>query len=300
VYVPKGGAGHGGERSLSWVDRNGNHTPLEQEPRAYSSPHFSPDGQRVLLQIAEEGESDIWLYDVERETLARQTFDAISSDPVWTPDGGRFTFTSCTGAWHFYWKSAEGGDEKEQLPGLDTQIPRARSWSPDGTRLAYTKTHSESGADIWILSLEEQAASPFLATPANEVRPAFSPDGRWIAYESDESGQREVYLISYPDAGQKHQVSIAGGGIPRWRADGSELFYVSAEGELVAVDIETTPTLQLGAPHPLFELSGRDYDVHPSGRRFLIVRTERDARPGQINVVLNWFEELQRLVPTDP
>ena len=151
----------------------------------------------------------------------------------------------------------------------------------------------------WIFSIDEQAASPFLTTPANEDWPVFSPDGQWIAYESDESGQREVYVTTYPGAERKRQVSIAGGGNPRWRSDGSELFYISEEGVLMAVDVATTPTLQLGAPQPLFELADADYDVHPSGERFLIVRTERPATPGHINVVLNWFEELERLVPTN-
>ena len=302
AYVPIEIAGHGVGRALEWVDRQGNRTPLEQEQRDFSHPRFSPDGRRILLQIAEEGQKDVWLYDVERDTLARQTFDAISGAPIWTPDGARLTFTSYTGTYEFYWKLAEGGEGREQL--LDLQRASSwekwpRSWSPDGMRLAFQDVGSETGADIWILLLDEQLASPFLATSANEDWPVFSPDGQWIVYESDESGQREVYLTDYPGAEHKHKVSIAGGGNPRWKADGSELFYISEEGELMAVTVATTPTLQLGAPHALFELSGRDYDVHPSGEHFLIVSTEREAEPGQINIVLNWFEELKRLVPTD-
>jgi len=243
------------------------------------------------------GSDDIWLHDVERESLARQTLDAISAYPIWTPDGARLTYTSWTGSWHFFWKLAEGGENREQLLEQYSDMPRARSWSPDGTRLAFQKTYPETGADIWIFSIDDREASPFLATPANEDWPVFSPDGQWLAYESDESGQREVYLTTYPGSEHKRQVSIAGGGNPRWRSDGSELFYISEEGVLMAVPVATTPTLQLGAPHPLFELSGCDYDVHPSGERFLIVRTERPATPGHINVVLNWFEELERLVP---
>ena len=298
VYVPIGGAGDGAERALVWVDRQGNRTPLEQEQREFSHPRFSPDGRRILLQIAEEGQKDIWLYDVERESLARQTLDAISFSPVWTPDGARLTFTAWTGSYHLFWKLAEGGENREQLLEQHSELPRARSWSPDGTRLAFQKIYPETGADIWIFSMDEREASPFLATPANEDWPVFSADGQWIAYESDESGQREVYLTTYPGSEHKRQVSIAGGGDPRWRSDGSELFYISEAGVLMAVPVATTPTLRLGAPLPLFELSGREYDVHPSGERFLIVRTERQATPGHINVVLNWFEELKRLVPT--
>lgn len=299
VYVPIGGAGGGAARALVWVDREGNRTPLEQAQRDFSQPRISPDGRRILLQIAEEGQTDIWLYDIERDTLSRQTLDAISTDPIWTPDGARLTFTSYRGSYRLFSKLVEGGENREQLSERDSMLPRARSWSPDGTRLAYQKIFPETGADIWILSIDEQAASPFLVTPANEDWPVFSPDGQWIAYESDESGQREVYLTAYPGAARKRQVSIAGGGNPRWRSDGSELFYISEDGELMAVAVATTPTLQLGAPHPLFELADADYDVHPSGERFLIVDTVRPATPGHINVVLNWFEELERLVPTD-
>ena len=309
VYVPAEGLGSAAEGTLELADREGNMESLLPEARVYSQPRFSPDGRQILLRITESGNRDIWLYDLARRAMSRQTFDIRElfrdrdNPAVWTPDGTRFAFAAFGGKFRdIHWKQVGGGVESDALLETETnEFPR--SWSPDGDVLAFQRRNGDTGSDIWTLSLEGHEVSPFLVTRANEVRPEFSPDGAWIAYESDVSGDFEIYLISYPSADRHHQVSVRGGGRPRWAHSGDELFYVARDGTLMVVPVDSSTAVNLGRPRPLFELDSLDYDVHPDGDRFLVVNREGDAggrtSVGQMNVVLNWFEELKRLVPTD-
>jgi serine/threonine-protein kinase len=301
VYVPGGVAGT--QRKLVWVSRNGTEQPLAAPARYDAYPRISPDGHRVALV----NDGQIWLYDLARETSTRLTFEGASNVfPVWTPDGKRIAFASIKeGPLNIYWQRADGSGGLERLTTSDhVQFPL--SWSPDGQLLAFTDFSPTTAADIWVLRTGDRKAQPFLQTPAREGAPQFSPDGRWLAYSSDESGRREVYAQPYPGPGGKYLISTEGGGEPVWNRNGRELFYRSGD-KMMSVEITTQPSFTAGKPKLLFErpydLSGGtfpNYDVSPDGQRFLMVKPvePEQAGPTQINVVLNWTEELKRLVPT--
>jgi hypothetical protein len=300
VYVP--GGVQGAERKLVWVDRNGAEQPFTAPIRAYESPRFSPDGQRIAVVT----DGQIWLYDLSRETLTRFTFDGnTNSRPVWTPDGKRIAFYSTKdGPLNLYWQLADGSGGLEKLATSDfINVPD--SFSPDGQLLAFHEANPKSGEDIIVLRLTDRKVQPFLRTPFNEADPRFSPDGRWIAYMSDESGRSEIYVQPYPGPGGKWQISTDGGTEPVWNRNGRELFYRNGN-RMMAVEITTQPNFALGNPRVLFEgpyvlatVPISNYDVSPDGRRFLMVKPTEQAQaaPTQINVVLNWFEELKRRVP---
>jgi eukaryotic-like serine/threonine-protein kinase len=300
VYVPGGIQGAG--RKLVWVDRNGAEQPFAAPAHAYESPRLSPDGQRMAVVA----DSQIWLYDLSRETLTRLTFEGnTNSRAVWTPDGKRIAFYSTKdGQLNLFWQLADGSGSLEKLATSDfINVPV--SFSPDGQLLAFHEANPTTGEDILVLRLSDRKVQPFLRTSFNEADPRFSPDGRWIAYMSDESGHSEIYVQPYPGPGGKWQISTDGGTEPVWNRNGQELFYRNGN-KMMAVEITTQPSFALGKPRMLFEgpyvlatVPVSNYDVSPDGRRFLMVKpTEQtQAVPTQINVVLNWFEELKRRVP---
>jgi serine/threonine-protein kinase len=291
------------QRKLEWVSRKGTEQVLGAPAQTYGYPRLSPDGRRVAL----ETEDQIWLYDLARDTLTRFTFEGTNNQsPVWTPDGKRIAFYSNKdGPANIWWQLADGSGGLERLTtNPHAQIPR--SWSPDGQLLAFHENDPTTKKDIWVLRLSDHKTEPFLRTPFNEGGPVFSPDGHWIAYISDESGRPEIYLQPYPGPGGKWQISTDGGNEPAWNRNGRELFYRSGN-KMMAVDVTTQPTFSPGKPKVLFEgqyvavqpgLTGTAYDVSPDGQRFLMVKeSEASISATQINVVLNWFEELKRRAP---
>ncbi len=312
VYVP-GGASEGGSSSLVWVDREGAVEPLGAPPHAYRGPRLSPDGQRLAVEIAGT-KRDIWVYDIARQTLTRLTFEGENQQPQWTPDGKRVTWRSIRDGvpGNLFWKLADGTGAVERLTtGEFRQQPG--SWSPDGQLLAFHQQPSVGSSltsrDIWILPLEgERKPQSILQTQFNELAPVFSPDGHWLAYVSDESGRNEIYVRPFPKVEEgKWQISTDGGVEPRWAPNRRELFYRTGSGrQMMAVDITTEPTFRPGSPRLLFEgnflsgaIGGAFYDVTSDGQRFVMVQLAgQDSEVSQINVVLNWFEELKRLVPT--
>jgi Tol biopolymer transport system component len=300
VYVP--GGVQEAERKLVWVDRNGAEQPFAAPAHAYETPRFSPDGQRIAVAI----DAQIWLYDLSRETSTRFTFEGnANSRPVWTPDGKRIAFFSNKdGPLNLFWQLADGSGGLEKLATSDSlNVPM--SFSPDGQLLAFTEVNPTTGNDILVLRISDRNVQPFLRTPFNEADPRFSPDGRSIAYLSDESGRSEVYVQPYPGPGGKSQVSRDGGTEPVWNRNGRELFYRNGN-KMMAVEITTQPNFALGNPRVLFErpyvlatVPISNYDVSPDGRRFLMVKgDEQPTTATQINVVLNWFEEVKQKVPT--
>jgi eukaryotic-like serine/threonine-protein kinase len=310
VYVS--GGVQAAQLRLVWVSRNGAEQPLVVPERAYFAPRLSPDGRRVAVGIT-ESEFQTWLYDLSRETLTRFTFEgSYNPVPVWTPDGKRIAFESNKeGVPNLFWQLADGSGGLERLNTSEyIQVPM--SWSPDGKLLAFMEVNPTTGVDIWVLRMGDPSAGsgqvrkaqPFLRTPFNEGAPLFSPDGRWLAYISDESGRYEIYVQPYPGPGGKWQISTEGGREPAWNRNGRELFYRNGD-KMMAVDITTQPGFAPGKPRMLFE--GRyelspvqlaNYDVSPDGQRFLMLKPTEKAAPTQINVVLNWFEELKQKVPT--
>jgi Tol biopolymer transport system component/predicted Ser/Thr protein kinase len=303
VYVP--GGVQSIQSKLVWVSRNGEEQPVAAPPSAYMFPRLSPDGKRVAVAIAEQG-IQLWLYDLSRETLTRFTFEGIFNyAPLWTPDGKRIAFESSKeGPLNIFWQLADGGGELERLTTSE-HINAPMSWSLDAQLLAFLEVTPTTGVDIWVLRMSDRKAQPFLRTPFNEGAPRFSPDGRCLAYMSDESGRYETYVQPYPGPGGKWQISTEGGTEPVWNPNGLEMFYRSGD-KMMAVDIATQPGFSAGKPRMLFEgqygpspVPIPNYDVAPDGQRFLMLKPSEQARaPTQINIVLNWFEELKRRVPT--
>jgi Tol biopolymer transport system component len=304
VYIS--GGVQADQRRLVWVTRNGAEQPVAAPGRAYVyPPRLSPDGQRVGVGITEE-ESQVWLYDFSRETLNRFTFEGqVNLNAVWTPDGKWIAIQSNReGPLNIFWQRADGSGGLEHLITSEyNNFPM--TWSPDGQLLAFAEINPTTGYDIWVLRMSDRKALPFIRTPFNESAARFSPDGRWLAYISDESGRWEIYVQPYPGPGGKWQISTEGGTEPTWNRNGRELFYRSGE-KMMAVDIAVQPGFAAGKPKVLFE--GRynaaqgatpNYDVSPDGQRFLMIRPVEQAQsaPTQINVVLNWFEELKQKVP---
>ena len=274
--------------------------------RNYSIPRLSPDGQRIAAHIS--GNSiDVWVYEIAGQTLTRVTFEGSNQFPIWTPDGKRVTFRHTGGgARNIWWKPVDGSGTEEQLTsGEHVQTPQ--SWSPDGQNLIYLDSDPFARDGIWVLPLEgEREAQPFLQTPFRERAAHISPDGHWLVYYSDESGRSEIYVQPFPGPGGKRQISTEGGSSPVWTRDGRELFYRNGN-KMMAVDIQLQPTFNAGKPRLLFEISASfltnpvgAFDVTPDGQRFLMVRLSDQELPAtQLTVVLNWFSELKRLVPTD-
>jgi Tol biopolymer transport system component len=304
AYVPK--AAQSTLLKLVWVNRNGAEQPLAAPARAYVIPRISPDGLRIAVGITER-ESQIWTYDISRRTLTRSTFQGNNNlDAIWTPDGKRIVFTSNRdGQRNLFWQLADGSGGLERLAtSVSLQIPG--SLSADGQFLAYGEVDARTGYDLWVLRLSDRKAQPFLQTRSNESAPQFSPDGHWLAYTSDESGRKEIYVQPYPGPGGKWQISTEGGVEPLWNRNGRELFYRNGK-KMMAVEISTKASFSTGAPKTLFEgeyvllptISTPNYDVSPDGQRFLMLKPAEEAQvPTQINVVLNWFEELKQKVPT--
>ncbi len=309
VYIA--GAETGLDRRLVWVDRDGREGVLAAEPRGYAYPRISPDGSQVALDVRDQ-EDDIWIWDFTRETLRRLTFDP-SSDwyPVWTPDGRHVAFASAReGTQNLFRKAADGTGTVERLTESEN-IQNSYVFSPDGKQLVYRETPPQGGNDLGVHPLDGDGSFvPLLATEFNERNAEISPDGRWLAYQSDASGQFEIYVRPFPNVDEGlRQVSRAGGVKPLWARDGSELFYLDAgSSRLMAVSVRMDASPDFGNPEIVFEESypvafqGRTYDVSPNGERFLMIKAggaDDETPTPELILVLNWFEELKRLVPTN-
>jgi len=307
AYIPPGAVAY--RHTLVWVDRQGREEAINVPPRGYQYFRLSPDGASVALHVR-EAESDIWTWDLARETLARTSFNSSVyapndvGPPVWTPDGTRIAFGHADG--NVYWQAADGSGVPERLTEGAERRLFPRSFSSDGRQLLL----AEAGAAGTIHLLDLEAGSGLQLLPGMSCfNPEVSPDGRWLAYQSSESGRNEVYVRPFPDVNSgRWQISTAGGTGPLWSRDGRELFYLAGAGSIVGVPIDTTTGFAVGRPAVLIEGDyvagpGRTYDVSPDGRRFLMLRDlESDAgEPSshQIILVQNWFEELKRLVPGD-
>jgi serine/threonine-protein kinase len=296
AYVP---GGLDAERSLVWVDRSGAARLVTDKRRAYEDPRLSPDGRKIAVTIKEVA-THIWLYDLERDALMPLT-SGLEEDqaPLWTVDGESVVHRRGLPS-SLFWASADGGASPERLTS-STYDQWPGSWTSDGKTLVYWENSAASGFDVGLLKMDgERTVEPLLQTPANEFAGALSPDGRFLAYVSDESGRPEIYVRAFPDLGKKVQVSNEGGRQPVWARDGREIFYRNGH-RLMAVAVSTESGFHSDRPAVLFErrFSGPlfrnpQYDVASDGRTFLMVEEEF---PTRIHVVLNWFEELENRVP---
>jgi Tol biopolymer transport system component len=304
----------GGTVQLAWFDRAGKPVETIGEPGAYRGVNVSPDGKRIAVHRHDSSGGDIWIFDsARRESMSRFTFDASqdSSMPIWSSDGSRIAFGSLrNGKWGIYQKPANATGREELL--VESDLPSMpMSWSPDGKFIAYWVSDPKTGWDVWVLPLAgDRKPSPFLQSPFNESWPQISPDGKWIAYSSNETGRYEIYVRPFPTGEGKWQISTNGGWFPRWRRDGKELFYMAASslGKIISVKVNPAgPTFEYGDPSELFDsgyinfahgLNYLTYAVSADGQRFLIPRPE-SARSGEIasapiTVVLNWTAGLKK------
>jgi serine/threonine-protein kinase len=307
VYAIAGSGSEGA--SLIWADRQGNTTPLWEQTQNYRNPVLSPDGTRLAVDIESEGNRDIWIYDLGRDVPTRLTFsDGEEGWPVWSPDGEHIYFASDRdgGLPNIYRKAADGSSEAERVQ--ESQRGQApASISPDGKRLLYLENSPDTSVDIWIRPLEgEGQPERVVSTPVFDSGAQFSPDGRWIAYGSNESGTFEVYVLPATGARGKWQISADGGTWPRWSGDGRELFYARQFEEIMSVEVETDGgTIHAGRPRSLFRANlpppgpNNPYVVASDGKRFVLVdqgQRDKTATHEHIEVVLNWFDELERTI----
>jgi len=294
--------------SLRWHDRSGTLTRPGTPPAQYSSPRLSPDQQSVVVAItdAPTAHPDLWVLGLARGTTLRLTSDPFADwFPVWSADGGRLIFGSARFGTTAIFQKAVGGVQEETVleSARAANAVYPNDMSGDGRFLLSVQATSR-GYDLGVLTFAgESQASTFLATPFNEVQGRFSPNARWVAYASDESGRFEVYVRPFPAASGQTQISIAGGMQPEWRHDGKELFYISADGKLTAVPVTTDQVnFSAGAPHALFDIEvpeanppyATDYAVTADGQRFLVNTVVDQQTHPALTVILNWTSGLKK------
>lgn len=292
------------------VDRNGTRRALSLSTSRCRYPSLSPGGEELVLACPGEGAtSDIALGNLETGTFTRWRSEADDHAPIWTPDGAAITYSSDRdGVWSIRTRPADRRGPEEIL--LESEHPLfPSSWSPDGTVLAFQRIHPDTGEDIWMLPLEgERDPYAWLVSPAHESGARFSPDGKWIVYHSRESGAWHVYAEEYDGPGPRIQLSSLDGGWPVWSRNGDELIYLAnPNGMPMVVDIGHGPGLARSRPRPLFEggigalrdRRGAAFDIAPDGESFVVIGPEQSPSGDKILIVLDWFAELQRLVPTE-
>ena len=295
-----------GTAQMAWFDRHGKRAASFGEPAIlFSQPVLSPDGSRVAMAKFDGGNVDLWMYDVVRNVSQRLTSDpALEDSPIWSHHGERLAFASSrAGHYDLYQIAAGGGREELLYASGENKFPT--SWSPDGRYLLYGAQARETAGDIWVLPLDgtsNRAPVPLVHTRANEGGGTFSPDARWIAYVSDESGLSEVYVQPFvlpsssgdSPAGPKVLVSRRGGRRPRWRADGKELFYSAPDGALMSVSVPAGAAFRPGSPQFLFRTPAAWFaEANPAsdGARFLVAVPVEQTAPEPFTVVLNWQAE---------
>jgi serine/threonine-protein kinase len=297
-----------GPALLAWVDRNGRAEPISAEPRRYRHPRVSPDGTRIAVEIDDPSNTDIWVGDARRGAFTRLTGgEDVDSDPIWTPDGKRIVYSSVRGTEGLFWQPADGSGAPEHLVDGSGGI-RAFTWTSSG-ELVYEEL---AGSQIRLLKPGSNAPPRSITVfdapdYFNELLPALSPDGHWLAYQSIESGEAEVYLRPFPDVSSlRRQISVGGGYAPLWSAHGREIYYRSST-DLLAVPVQTAPTLQIGTPEVLFSLAdyvlpgtrGIKYEVSPDGRFLLLKDSGGGRSQDRVLLVQNWFEEISQMVAAD-
>jgi serine/threonine-protein kinase len=310
------------DSSIEWTDRQGKMAPLRATPANWGIIAFAPDGRRLAIDISDGKQRDVWVYEWARDGLSRLTFDPSDDHtPAWTPDSGRIVFASTRAdksTPNIYWQRADGtGDVQRLTESKNPQYPS--SWHPGGKFLAFTELTAQTTSDIMILPMEGDEGSGwkpgkptvFLNSPAGEWEPMFSPDGRWLAYSSSESGGKEVYVRPFPGPGGKWQVSTGGGATPTWSRTRHELFYAAPDGRIMVAPYSLDGNaFRVENPRPWSEgryllngsgvTRGRHFDLHPDGDRLAVARLPEPraaARQDHVTFIFNFFDELRRLAP---
>jgi serine/threonine protein kinase/Tol biopolymer transport system component len=288
---------------LTWFDRSGKPAGTVGMPGSHSNVRLSPDGRRVAADQTDPDERniDIWIHEPARGATTRLTFDpALDQTPVWSPDGKQILFASSRRVgFRLYLKNADGSGPEEEVADLGAGLQvHAWDWSRDDKNVLVRK-----GNELWYLSWPQRVAKPLFQAKWTVRNAQFSPDGRWMAYASNETGSMEIYVSPFPSVNGKWQVSSAGGQEPRWRQDGKELFYLSAEGKMMAAAVTAGTSFEAGSPVSLFQTHPRQpvsasdvfsYDVSGDGQRFLILSKVDEANPAPLSVLLNWASEMEK------
>jgi len=311
----------GGERALEapvvWMDRSGKTTLLRDMPTDWSNPSFSPDGNQLAMDVSTAGGTpDVWIYEWMRDTSTKVTFDGVNVRPVWTPDGRRIVFSSTrsSGVANLFWQRADGSGEVMRL-GESKNVQLAGSWHPSGKLLVFSEQDPKTGWDILTVPVDGDdksgwkigKPSVFLNGPSNEQEPMFSPDGRWLAYTSNESGRAQVYVRPFPGPGERRQISNEGGLFPAWSGKRPELFYRDSISALMMVvpysaagDSFRADKARVWSPTPTFPRPRlRPFALHPDGERIAIAAagptTGAPTKQDKVVFVFNFFDELRRL-----
>jgi len=315
VYLP--GSNLSAGWPIQWIDRGGKTTPLRVTPANFLNPLFAPDGRRLAMQIADGGmPNDIWIYEWARDILTRLTFDpAQDLKPVWTPDGRRVVFASSRTnqvATNLFWQKADGTGDTQRLSESE-QFQQPSSWDPSGTLLAFEQLNAATGWDSMLLPMAGDEASGwrpgqptvFLNSPFHEIEAMFSPDGRWLAYASNESGRYEIYVRPFPGPGGKWQISADGGVTPTWSRAARELVYGTPTGQImVAAYVVEGDSFRAERPRlwpagRYVARGSRMFDLHPDGTRvaFAPVPLSPAVKQDKLTFLFNFFDELRRIAP---
>lgn len=293
------GESHSVKRHLIWLDGRDEQEQIYTPDLPIEEPRVSPDGQRIAFGLR-AARSDIWVYDLPRQSLTRATVEGDNFAPIWTPDGSRVTFSSNRhGPCHIFWQPADGGPVEELVGGDYDLVPG----SPDGRVLLFTEYHPQTGAGIWMLTRDDGPPRRFVRSPFNDFAPAISPDGSAFAYASDETGRCEIYLASMGTPAVKTPISIDGGSEPVWARDGRRLYFRNGS-HVIAADIDLPQRQRAGAPIRVADgpyqtgaMAGLpNFDVGADGRLLLIVQAAAQSQPRRLSVIVNWFDDIaQRL-----
>ena len=287
---------------LTWYDRSGKPTGTVGKPGWYNNLHLSPDGHRVSADETDpDGRNiDIWVHDPAREASTRLTFDpALDQTPVWSPDGKKIMFSSNRGGkFSFYLKNSDGSGSEQEVADAGFALFNPWDWSRDGKYLLARKSN-----ELEYMTWPERVIKPLLQAKWTIRNAQFSPDGRWIAYASNETGTMEIYVSPFPSVNGKWQVSTGGGQEPKWRGDGKELFYLSSDGKIMAAPVTSGASFEAGPPVALFQthrrqpMSSQDtfsYDVSQDGQRFLVATRLDEANAAPLSIVLNWASAMEK------
>ena len=310
-----GGPTGAGLSTVAWLDGGGGKMqPLLAKPGAYDNPTLSPDGQRLAVDVLEASGKDMWIYDWQRDTMTRVTFTGKENRPAWSPDG-RYIAFNAVGEGMSVTRSDGSGKPQSLTQSKNSQVPW--SFSPDGKRLAFFESGPGTGFDLWTVPLESDGAGlrpgkpeVFLQTPADERYPSFSPDGRWIAYSSDESGTRQVYVRAFPDKGGKWQISNSDGQLPMWSRNGRELFFetldrhIMVAGYAVKGDSFVADKPRMWSEKQLGTSAGAANNVGlaPDGKRIVALMpvntAEAQKAQNHVTFLMNFFDEVRRRTAT--
>jgi serine/threonine-protein kinase len=313
TLVYRRGGTQDGLVTVQWLESDGKTRALLPKPGNYGRPSFSPDGRRLAIEVNDGSSEDIWVYDLERDTMTPRTFDGKANQgPIWSPDGRYIVYGSLSG---LSWTRADGAGKPQLLIRTKNSV-FPWSFTPNGKRLAYHEMDLKTSFDLWTVPLENDGAGlragkpeVFLQTPADERVPSFSPDGKWLAYASSESGSFQVYVRAFPDTGAKWQISIDGGTYPMWSRSGRELFFESfdnrimAAGYMVQRDSFVADKPRLWSEKTLGNtvITSKNVDLAPDGKRVVALMPAEglETRQPQHHVIFleNFFDELRRRAP---